>query len=350
MGLVYEAEDLIMGKIKTTPQHHEAGSFALAQTFPEDTPHLDSNGNPIFLSAAVYGSSIDNNGQSPSLNIRSDLDYIVVHSPGEEPENYTRRFLEKLGQQIKSSYGVVLEAQPHTYGEPPHDQSHASHIVDINERLPQWCVNNPGRLFQDYLIKDGDVGAHTLSSCLFLIVKANYFDDTERMKGLPNNKTFQRCLELSNSIGRKVIPAICSPDEIIPKVSDKAGIRALLDNKVVSLFGGQADEVLKNQRSLTQMDADYTTLLMDCLSDYDTINNAGMPETQKRIALSNLKDRYNFWIDSRYDEALSRAARLCRSWQGFMEKSLQQWFSDEVIRDALDGSENSQIYDLSSYT
>jgi hypothetical protein len=325
MGRVYTPEEVWDFHVSETPRHREAGRFALHALFPKDPADnriLILNDEPIFTSAMIYGSSVD----GPGPNIRSDLDLLVTHSDNVS-KNYAKSRLGDIVDETEAGY--KLKVEPKLFPDSgitknEVDPLWAEHIVDVKQRLPGWCVNDPSRILVPHLLKSDDWEGHALLGLRYLDGKAAEFSEAIwSYVGFANYTVLQRALELPSAIGRKILPATKMPGEILPPISDKAGTRALVEQRIIDNFDSiQGAQLLEDQRALAAKDTEYTRRLMGAMeirrllkqSHNKSLNGVNRP--RNRMA------EYDNWLEDNYVEACTRAERLSRGWALLLEQEI----------------------------
>ena len=321
MGRVYSPSTVEAGGISLVPHHREAGAYVLSQLFA-----VQGESAPLFDSAMIYGSTVD----GPGPTIRSDLDVLVIHHKGDDREATARRVLDRIIRATECTYKLTVEPQVHPLGEVGEDEDpmYAEHIVEISRSKPDWRVNDPSKEFERLLLAPGDREGRLFHACAYMWAKAESFDVAlDEYGGFANYQVIQRALELASAYGRKVLPATQRPGEILPPISDKPAMRALLENRIAEHFGPAGQAILDDQRWLADKDARYTGVLQETLAERELL--AGSPVTTDQVKTRRQKDliaEYSDWIEDNYLESVRRAERLSRSWAIVLE--------DELIRTA----------------
>jgi hypothetical protein len=141
--------------------------------------------------------------------------------------------------------------------------------------------------------------------------------------GFADYSVLQRALELPSANGRKILPATQRPGEVLPHISDKAGMRALLEQRIIDHFGPASAGLLESQRWLTVMDGRYTEILKETLEERDLLQRAAnIPDSKKPTLQKSLIGEYDNWLENIYVEACTRAEELSRAWAILLEDEM----------------------------
>lgn len=338
MGRVPLPGELTAGHISLQPRHREAGSFILGSLFPEgqDTAYISPAGEPLFRSAMVYGSAVDEgpgptlwpaDTSSPGLTIRSDLDLLVVRHPGEAEERFAAHVLENIIKRAQASYGLVVEPKLYPAGGSGArvDPLYAEHIVEIGMKQPTMSINNPAQEFRPYLLELDDRAGRIICAFTFFDSKAESFAQDPDDYFI-NYRRVQRALEFPSASGRKGLPATKLPGEALPHISNKAGMRALLEHRIQTFphFGNQQERalLLQDQRELAAMDLSFTGHLTETLVGIEAAKAAKVSTDRRATLIAGLIGNYEGWIEDNARQACEKAERLSRAWTVVLEKEL----------------------------
>lgn len=328
MGRVYSPETVAAGNISLVPRHREAAAFVLNALFPQ-MGRFELYAEPLFEAGLVYGSTVD----GPGPNIRSDVDILAIHRPGSEYENEAQRIMRQVVEQAESTYKVCIEPQLYTAGRVAEcaDPLYAEHILDMGKRQRQWCINDATKEFTDCILKPEDKTGRLLHGVRYLYTKAAEFERAiNEYVGFAEYSVLQRAFELPSAIGRKILPATVLKGEKLPPISDKAGMRALVEKRTSGRFdSSQATCLIDDQRQLQKLDTAYSNLLVDTL---------------KRITSLTT---YDSWLEDNYHPACERAERIARSWAVNLEDTFLQIAPERAYE--LDKAGND-YYDTNDYS
>ncbi len=362
MGRVPTTPEVLAGLVSEKPRGLEAGRYTLNYLFPDGESILDTEGRPIFKSAAVYGSTVDGYETGSKAYVRSDLDVIIIHDS--DSYNPAYRTKEHLRFTIDKLFGVTLEAQLHPPGGKPDedDPGYALHIYDICSRYPEWRVGNPANELKDRLkllptasdllfeeLKNPlellpSKSDLMLKACDYLISKMLLFDKAERdYIGFADHMVIQRAFESASAIGRKILPATIEIGELLPPVSDKPGMRALVQKKTEKYFGKKSTDVIGDMKWIAAKDSEYTDVLVDTLIARRRLLSRGLPRATEVGELRAIGKRHTDWIEENYMESVIRSGRLCRAWGNKLEDELVILDPDKV--QDLDASESYSWYE-----
>jgi len=300
MGRVFTPEQIRMEKIPRVGDMQAAGRHILGLLIDDDDTEK------VVHSALVYGSVAM--GQA---DMRSDLDLLVNYESEHHMACINR--VASVTTEAETVYSVAVEAQLYEVGDIPVPQSlgldpfYAAHLLEAqNLRNPSWHINFP-------------VDAHTFQEAAqlpieqvreicyqYLVAKTTHFTwplvhEDEDI----DYHVLQRTFELPTAIGRKILPALYSLEQV-PKPGNESAMKEMVRDATKHLFE-DSDEVLGAYNELEAMDRQYSRMLEDVTKDLITL------------------DEYETWINNVYREALRRAVLISSSWSRELLKHMQQF-------------------------
>ena len=293
MGKVYPETVLAAGMVPVRGAHQPAGVMLLNNLY-------DSVPDCPVESLIVYGSTV-----AGTADVRSDLDIRIHVREGAERE--ARDLIETAFADVHQIFKVPIEAtikpaipeNTSTY-DTVHDPFYAEHIVEV-DNLPgsPWSRNRPSKWLLPTLIAKDDEAKTRQVAWLYCQQKADMFQAAlTDYVGFADLDVLQRGLELSSSLGRKVLRAVRDPGETLPHISQKDAMRRLCREKMGRLANG--DALLHYHDVVTQYDRVYSGVLQQAL-DGDLTTRA-----------------YSNWIEESYEPLVTCAYELSLGWADYL--------------------------------